>query len=108
MAKYGINYSKVIGQANDIKDLSNDLNGEINKLEKHLATVANEWKGPASDEYQKQLKNLIKRMKSTKTQMSNLATTIKTVAKSIQEQDKALAEKAKKDALLGGDGGGFR
>jgi len=110
LAKYRINYSKVIRQANDIKELSNDLRDEISRMEKHLATIANEWKGPASNEYQKQLNRLISKMKITKTKMTTLSTTIKSVANNIQNEDKELAEKAKNDASLSGGsgGGGFR
>lgn len=112
MAKFRINYSKVKRQANDIKELSNDLGDEITRLKKHLQDVAKDWKGPASDEYQNQLQKLILNMMNTKKKMLSLSTTIKNVAYNIQQEDEALAEKAKKSSSLAGGGssggGGFR
>lgn len=82
-----INYSKVISQANDIKDLSSDLGREISDLENLLAQIKREWYGPASDAFQKQLLMLIADMKTTKYNMSSVSSTIKNVAKRIREED---------------------
>ncbi len=93
MAQFRINYKKVINQAEDISDLSRDLNTEIKNLETLRAQVKREWCGPASEEFQKQLFELIEDMKTTRCNMSNLFYTIKTVAQRIQKEDKRLAEK---------------
>lgn len=82
-----INYSKVVSQANDIKDLSTDLGREISDLENLLAQIKREWYGPASDAFQKQLLILIADMKTTKYNMSSVSSTIKNVAKRIREED---------------------
>ncbi len=87
MATYRINYSKTIEQANDIYDLSQDLGQEISKLENLLTQVKNNWSGPASDAYQKQLLMLIADMKTTKHSMSSLSTTIKNAARKIRDED---------------------
>ena len=92
MAKFRINYNKVISQANDISDLSRDMNTEIRKLEDLLSQIKQEWYGPASDAFQKQLIMLIADMKTTKYNMSSVSSTIKNVANRIQQEDQRLAE----------------
>lgn len=92
MAKFRINYNKVISQANDISDLSRDMNTEIRKLEDLLSQIKREWYGPASDAFQKQLIMLIADMKTTKYNMSSVSSTIKNVANRIQREDESLAE----------------
>lgn len=92
MAKFRINYNKVISQANDISDLSRDMNTEIRKLEDLLSQIKREWYGPASDAFQKQLIMLIADMKTTKYNMSSVSSTIKNVANRIQREDQHLAE----------------
>lgn len=82
-----IDYSKVVSQANGIKDLSTDLGREISDLENLLAQIKREWYGPASDAFQKQLLMLIADMKTTKYNMSSVSSTIKNVAKRIREED---------------------
>ena len=94
---FRINHSKVISQANDMNDLSRDLNREIQKLEDLLSQVKREWKGPASDAFQSQLVMLIADMKITKHNMSSVSSTIKNVANRIQREDDRLAEKLKQD-----------
>ena len=94
MAINRINYTKVVSQANDIKDLSNDLETEIVKLEALLAQAKNEWYGPASEEFQRQLKMLIADMKTTKYNISSVSTTIKNVAKRIRDEDEEANEKS--------------
>ena len=91
MATFRINHSKVVSQANEISNLSNQLNTEIMKLENLLARIKNEWNGPASDAFQKQLIMLIADMKTTKYNMSSVGTTIKNIADRIQEEDKRIA-----------------
>ena len=93
MAKFRINYNKVISQANDISDLSRDMNTEIRKLEDLLSQIKREWYGPASDAFQKQLIMLIADMKTTKYNMSSVSSTIKNVANRIQREDERLADK---------------
>lgn len=92
MAKFRINYNKAISQANDISDLSRDMNTEIRKLEDLLSQIKREWYGPASDAFQKQLIMLIADMKTTKYNMSSVSSTIKNVANRIQREDQRLAE----------------
>ena len=92
MAQFRINYNRVINQANDMYDLSSDLNSEIKKLENLLAQVKREWYGPAPDAFQKQLIMLIADMKTTKYNMSSVSSTIKNVANRIQREDERLAE----------------
>lgn len=87
MATYRINYNKTINQAEDIKDLARDLNKQIAELETLLARVKNDWKGPASDAFQMQMRKLISQMKATKKDMDEVSSDIKTVAKQIQRED---------------------
>lgn len=96
MASFRINYSKVISQANTMNDLSCDLSREISKLENVLNDVRANWKGPASETYQRQLVNLISSMKNTRKRMSNVSSTIKSVANRIQREDERAAEMANK------------
>ena len=92
MAKFRINYNKVISQANSMYELSVDLNTEIRKLEDLLARMKKEWCGPASDAFQEQLIMLIADMKTTKYNMSSVSSTVKNVANRIQQEDERLAE----------------
>lgn len=97
MAQFRINYNKVVQQANEMSDLSRDLNSEIGKLENLLAQIKREWYGPASDAFQKQLIMLIADMKTTKYNMSSVSSTIKNVANRIQKEDERLAAKLAQD-----------
>ena len=92
MAKFRINYSKVISQANSMNELSSDLNTEIRRLEDLLSRIKREWYGPAADAFQKQLIMLIADMKTTKYNISSVSSTIKNVANRIQSEDERLAE----------------
>lgn len=97
MAQFRINYNKVVRQANEMSDLSRDLNSEIGKLENLLAQIKREWCGPASDAFQKQLIMLIADLKTTKYNMSSVSSTIKNVANRIQKEDERLAAKLAQD-----------
>ena len=100
MAEFRINYDRVVKQANQINNLSNDLGKEITKLENLLARIKNEWCGPASAEFQKQLISLIQDMKDTKYNMSSVSSTIKNVAKNIQKEDEKLANSLIKGLII--------
>ena len=89
MAKFRINYNKVISQANIAPDIYDMW---IRKLEDLLSQIKREWYGPASDAFQKQLIMLIADMKTTKYNMSSVSSTIKNVANRIQREDQRLAE----------------
>ena len=79
-----INYNKVVRQANQISDLSSDLNGEISKLENLLAQIKREWYGPASEAFQAELLSLINDMRITRRDMSNVSASIKNAADSMK------------------------
>lgn len=100
MAAFRINYSRVISQANSMNNLSSDLSAEIRRLENMLNDVKSNWKGPASDAYQRQLISLINAMQRTKNKMSEVSSTIKSVARRIQDEDERAAERARR--LLSG------
>lgn len=93
MAQFRINHSKVIRQADEINDLSRDLNAEILRLENLLSQIKREWYGPASDAFQQQLIMLIADMKTTRYNMSSVSSSIKNVANRIQSEDERLAAK---------------
>lgn len=93
MAKFRINHSKVIRQADEMNDLSRDLNAEILRLENLLSQIKREWYGPASDAFQQQLIMLIADMKTTRYNMSSVSSSIKNVANRIQSEDERLAAK---------------
>lgn len=93
MAQFRINHSKVIRQADEMNDLSRDLNAEILRLENLLSQIKREWYGPASDAFQQQLIMLIADMKTTRYNMSSVSSSIKNVANRIQSEDERLAAK---------------
>jgi WXG100 family type VII secretion target len=96
LSGFRINYDQVIRQANTISNLSDDLKKEINKLDNILTNVRSNWKGPASQEFQRHLTLLIADMKETKYSMSSVSTTIKNVASRIKKEDEDQVELAKK------------
>ena len=93
MAQFRINHSKVIRQADEMTDLSRQINSEIIRLENLLAQIKREWYGPASDAFQQQLIMLIADMKTTRYNMTSVSTSIKNVANRIQNEDERLAAK---------------
>lgn len=94
MAKFRINYDKVISQADSIEEIAGDLQRKISDLT-DLQTLAREgWVGPASTAFQKKLSTLIGDMESTKSDMESVASKIKSTAKSIQREDERLAREA--------------
>ena len=95
MAGFRINYEQVVGQANTINSLSDDLDREIQKMENMLDTIGVNWKGPASTAYQNHLKILIADLRKTKYSMSSVSSTIKNVAIKIQQEDERQAELAR-------------
>ena len=82
-----INYNKVISQANDIIGLADDLSREISKLETLKNNICNNWAGPASEAFLKQLTQMIADMKITKSNMTSVASSIKSAANQIQQED---------------------
>ncbi len=94
MAKFRINYDKVISQADSIDDLADDLQRKIDELIDLQNLVRKEWVGPASSAFQKKLTTLISDMKSTKSDMGSVASKIKSTARSIQREDERLAREA--------------
>lgn len=95
MSGFRINYSQVIGQANTISNLSGDLDKEIRNLESISTSVGGNWKGPASQAFQRHLTILVADMKQTKYSMSSVSSTIKNVATRIQQEDEKQAELAR-------------
>ena len=93
MAQFRINHSKVIRQADEMTDLSRQINSEIIRLENLLARIKREWYVPASDAFQQQLIMLIADMKTTRYNMTSVSTSIKNVANRIQNEDERLAAK---------------
>ena len=94
MAKFRINYDKVISQADSIEYLAGDLQRKISDLTDLQNLARKEWVGPASTAFQKKLSTLISDMKSTKTDMDSVASKIKSTARSIQKEDERLAREA--------------
>jgi len=94
MAKFRINYDKVISQADSIEDLAGDLQRKISDLTDLQNLARKEWVGPASTAFQKKLSTLINDMRSTKSDMDSVASKIKTTARSIQREDERLAREA--------------
>lgn len=91
MAQFRIDHSKVIRQADEMNDLSRDLNAEILRLEALLSQIKCEWCGPASDAFRQQLIMLIADMKTTRYSMSSVSSSIKNAANRIQSEDERLA-----------------
>lgn len=94
MAKFRINYDKVISQADSIEDLAGDLQRKISDLTDLQNLARKEWVGPASTAFQKKLSTLINDMRSTKSDMDSVASKIKSTARSIQREDERLAREA--------------
>ena len=94
MAKFRINYDKVISQADSIEDLACDLQRKISDLTDLQNLARKEWVGPASTAFQKKLSTLINDMRSTKSDMDSVASKIKSTARSIQREDERLAREA--------------
>ena len=94
MAKFRINYDKVISQADSIEDLAGDLQRKISDLTDWQNLARKEWVGPASTAFQKKLSTLISDMKSTKSDMDSVASKIKSTARSIQREDERMAREA--------------
>lgn len=92
--KYRINHSKVISQADSIRDDADQLNVQIrllNQLEQECRLC---WKGDAADAFLSKLNQLKAEMTRTKNQMSNLASTIKYCADRIQREDEEAERRA--------------
>lgn len=92
--KYRINHSKVISQADSIRDDADQLNAQIrllNQLEQECRLC---WKGDAADAFLSKLNQLKTEMTRTKNQMSNLASTIKYCADRIQREDEEAERRA--------------
>ncbi len=92
MATSRIDYSDAMIRAEEIQNLSVELEGKITVLNELLATVKREWKGPASEAYQAQLLMLIADMKTTRHDMSGLATAIRNTAERIRKEDEENAD----------------
>ena len=72
-----ITYNAVMAQANNISSLSGELSREIFQLEDVLTMVRRDWKGPASEAFQKQLVMLIADMKAIQSNMSSVSNNIR-------------------------------
>lgn len=92
MAKFRINYDKVINQANDMWYLADDLRRCITDL--NNAQASNGWDGPAAQTFRRKLSALISDMQQTKTDIETVVGKIRTTAKNIQAMDERLAREA--------------
>ena len=79
MAQIVIDYNTVMGQANDIGSLSDELRNEISKLESLLGRIKSEWCGLASDEFQGQLQKVIADIRITSNNMLDVSGVIKDI-----------------------------
>ena len=100
MAIIDFDYWKTMWLVDDINDLGDNINSEIKRMQKHLSNVAKEWKGPASDAYQKYLEELIADMISAKSKIYSLANKVKNAAEKIKNDEERIAEN------IGNAGGG--
>lgn len=92
---FRINYGQVIGQANEIENLSRELNDQINALNNIFNSIGTDWSGPASNEFRRKLSALIENINHTKSSMSNVSSTIRYVATEIQKEDERQEELAR-------------
>lgn len=92
--KYRINHSKVVSQADSIKDDADQLNTQIRLLNQLAQECRLCWKGDAADVFLLKLDQLKTEMTRTRIQMTNLASTIKYCADRIQREDEEAERRA--------------
>lgn len=100
MAKFRINYYKVISQANDINQLAGNLNNEIKRLESFQQDIKSNWQGSASDTFLRQTNLLLEDLKKTKYKTANLSSRIKSIALRIQKEDELAVKRARQLAQI--------
>ena len=91
---FRLDYDQVIRRTNEMRDLSDELGREINRLNNVLGAINSDWSGPASSEFQKQLSQLIERLSKSKRTMSEEAEQIRSQAAKIKAEDDRQAELA--------------
>lgn len=82
-----IDCDKAIRQSEDLKHLSRQLSNEIIELENCYLRMKNEWRGPASEEFQRKLLQLIENMKMTRDTLQNTGYSVRSVANYYQNQN---------------------
>lgn len=83
----GIDCNKAIRQSEDLKTLARQLSNEIIELENFYLRLKNEWRGPASEEFQRKLLQLIENMKTTRDILQNTGYSVRGVANYYQNQN---------------------
>ena len=83
----GIDCNKAIRQSEDLKTLARQLSAEITQLENLVSKIKNEWRGPASEEFQKKILALIENMKTTRNTLQNTGYSVRGVANYYQNQN---------------------
>ena len=100
MSNFRINYSQVVGQADKIGYLSEDLESQAKNLQALYDDIDSSWTGKAATEYKKHLMILKQDLLQTEASMSRISSTIRNVAKRIHDEDVRLAEEARQLELL--------
>ncbi|MBR2944724.1 MAG: WXG100 family type VII secretion target [Clostridia bacterium] len=77
-------YSKAISQVEQIHNLESDLDCKILSLEILRDKMKNEWRGPASEEFQNRLSKIISDIQKTKQSMSDVSNAMERAAKNLR------------------------
>ncbi|WP_105614144.1 WXG100 family type VII secretion target [Vallitalea okinawensis] len=96
MARFRINYTRVLSQANDIEGMSSDLGHNVQKLDHLIGFIKTSWKGPASEAFLNQCEMLKEEMNRKSMEIERVSNTVKNVAHRIHEEDLEAAERAKR------------
>ena len=95
-----MDYGRAKRQAQELREIANDLNNEAERLQNQLAVIRNNWKGDSANLYIQKLTRLINKMRCTAKRLRAAADTIEATAKRVKLAD----ERARAIAMSSGGG----
>jgi len=93
-----MDYAKALRQANELREVANDLNVEAKRIQHELNSVEGSWKGESANQYVHKMTVLYNKTMHTVSRLRDAASTIEDTATRVKKAD----ERAR--ALAAGSG----
>ena len=98
MAIMNFDYSKAIGQANEVDRIANEMMSiSESKLENALESLKNSWSGTSADQFMRYCNRTANDIRNEATKLRDFARRIRRVAKIIEDAEQR-AKQAQRDA----------
>lgn len=91
MAKYVCDFEKLLSTANDLIELSKELENNVNTYNTTISNNLSTWDGSAKSNFLKQVENQVKISKSNASKINSIGEYLKSSVNAIQELETNLS-----------------